>query len=42
MVKYNTTFKLQAVEAYLAGKSGYRAIAEIFGVKCHANLSKWV
>lgn len=42
MAKYDTAFKLKVVEAYLAGKGGYRTIAKKYGIASSSNIVKWV
>lgn len=42
MVKYDTTFKLRTVKAYLAGEGGYLTIAKKYGVPSEANIRKWI
>lgn len=42
MVKYDEGFKLQVVNAYLAGEGGYSYIAKKFGVRSKTNVRKWV
>lgn len=42
MSKYDITFKLKAVEAYLTEEGGYPTIANRFGVQSKANIQKWV
>lgn len=42
MVKYDTTFKLIMVEAYLAGEGSYLTIAKKYGVGSKASIVKCV
>jgi len=42
MVKYDEGFKLNVVNAYLAGEGGYASLAKRFGIRSKTNIRKWV
>ena len=42
MAKYTLEFKRKVIEEYLAGKGGYKALAEKFGVKTKGQVHNWV
>ena len=42
MAKYDLAFKLAVVKAYLAGKGGYKSIANTFGIPDKSTVRKWV
>ena len=42
MVKYNFEFKLEVVTAYLAGKGGYKSLANQFSISDKRAVRKWV
>ena len=42
MVKYNFEFKLEVVTAYLAGKGGYKSLANQFSISDKTTVRKWV
>jgi transposase len=41
-INYSVEFKLAAVKKYLKGESGYRPIAEEFGLPNHTYIIRWV
>ena len=40
MVKYNFEFKLEVVTAYLAGKGGYKSLANQFSISDKSTVRK--
>ncbi|QCJ40826.1 hypothetical protein FAY30_02275 [Bacillus sp. S3] len=42
MVKYSEGFKLMLVKEYLAGKLGYRLLAQKYGMKDFTRIMRWV
>lgn len=42
MVKYDVTFKLKIVEAYLANEGGYKYLAEKLGIPSKESIRLWM
>ena len=42
MVKYDPTFKLAVVKAYLSGEGGYVTLAKRFNIRSGKSVSQWV